>query len=44
MATKITTIDIGVNYGSYKYSFEEVTKIIEELTKGYVYDGVHYSI
>jgi hypothetical protein len=44
MATKVTTIDIGVNYGSSKYTFEEVKKIVEESTTGYTEEGVHYSV
>lgn len=45
MASKsVVTIDIGVNYGSHKYTFEEVKKIIEESAKGYTEEGVHYSV
>ncbi len=42
--TSITTIDIGVNYGSKKYSFEQVKKIIDDSIKGYTEDNVHYSV
>jgi len=40
----IITIDIGVNYGSSKYTYEEVDKILKESTKGYIKDNVHYNV
>jgi TatD DNase family protein len=40
----ITTIDIGVNYGSTKYTFEQVERIMDVSNKGYKEDSCTYQV
>lgn len=41
---EIVTIDIGVNYGSNKYTSEFVMSMIDESSKGYIEEGYKYSV